>query len=378
MAGPDFPRAEYEKRLETIQIAMHSAGLDALFFASEAEIRYFTGFRTLFWQSPTRPWFLVVPRSGLPVAIIPEIGAELMRSAFVGDLRTWASPHPVNDGLSLLADALRPHERIGLMMGRETGLRMPLADFEALRDRLSACEFIDATAIVQRQRMVKSEAEIALIGEICSIASKSFEAAPDLFREGQTLSDAFRAFKIELLKNGAEDVPYLVGGAGQGGYGDVISPSGEDWLEAGDVLMLDTGATLRGYFCDFDRNFAIGHASPDARRAHDTLWRATEAALAKARPGVTCRDLFEAMAAIIGDSGGDVGRYGHGIGMQLTEPPSLVGFDETMLEPGMVITLEPGIRIGPGRIMVHEENIVIRDGEAQLLTVRAPRELPVI
>ena len=378
MAGPDFPRAEYETRLETIQTAMHGAGLDALFFTSEAEMRYFTGFRTLFWQSPTRPWFLVVPRSGMPVAIIPEIGAELMRSAFVGEIRTWASPHPDDDGLSLLADALRPHARIGMMMGRETALRMPLADYERLRANLTGCEFADATAMVQRQRMVKSEAEIALIGEICSIASKSFEAAPDLFREGQTLSEAFRAFKIELLRNGAEDVPYLVGGAGQGGYGDVISPPGEDRLEAGDVLMLDTGASLRGYFCDFDRNFAIGHASPAAMKAHDTLWRATEAALAAARPGAACRDLFEAMASIVGDDGGDVGRYGHGIGLQLTEPPSLVGFDNTVLQPGMVITLEPGIQIGPDKIMVHEENIVIRDGEPQLLNKRAPRDLPVI
>ena len=378
MAGPDFPRAEFESRLATIQTSMQGANLDALFFTSEAEMRYFTGFRTLFWQSPTRPWFLVVPRSGMPVAVIPEIGAELMRSAFVGEVRSWASPHPDDDGLSLLADALRPHARIGMMMGRETGLRMPLADFETLRTGLCGCEFTDATAIVQRQRMVKSEAEIALIGEICSIASKSFEAAPQLFREGQTLSDAFRAFKIELLKNGAEDVPYLVGGAGQGGYGDVISPPGENWLEAGDVLMLDTGATLRGYYCDFDRNFAIGHASADARLAHDTLWRATEAALAVARPGATCRDLFEAMAAIVGDNGGDVGRYGHGIGMQLTEPPSLAGFDETVVQPGMVITLEPGVRIGPDKIMVHEENIVIRDAEPQLLTRRAPRDVPVI
>ncbi len=168
-------------------------------------------------------------------------------------------------------------------------------------------------------------------------------------------------------------MPYLVGGAGQDGYGDVISPAGGDRLKAGDVLMLDTGATLRGYFCDFDRNFAFGHASPVTRNAYETLWHATEAALAVARPGATCRDLFEAMAEVVGGEGGDVGRYGHGFGMQLTEPPSLVGFDETELVPGMVLTLEPGMRVGPGKIMVHEENIVIRDGDAQLLSRRAPR-----
>jgi len=378
MAVRDFPVSEFEARLEKIRSAMRQNDLDALFFNTEAEIRYFTGFRTLFWQSPTRPWFLVVPKSGKPAAIIPAIGADLMRSAFVGEVRTWSSPHPDDDGLSLLADALRPHARIGVMMGRETALRMPLADFDALRAGLPGSVFVDATAIVQRQRMVKSEAEIATIAEICAIASKSFDVAPALFHEGQTLADAFRAFKIELLKNGAEDVPYLVGGAGQGGYGDVISPPSGETLKAGDVLMLDTGSTLRGYFCDFDRNFAVGHASEAAHRAHDTLWRATEAALAVARPGVTCRDLFKAMAEVIGEDGGDVGRYGHGLGMQLTEPPSLVGFDETVLQPGMVMTLEPGISVGPGKIMVLEENIVIRDGQPQLLSTRAAPELPVI
>ena len=148
------------------------------------------------------------------------------------------------------------------------------------------------------------------------------------------------------LTEGAEDVPYLVGGAGQGGYADVISPPSDQPLENGDILMLDTGATLGGYFCDFDRNFAIGKASDQCRRAHETLHRATEAALAIARPGRTCRDLFEAMAGVIGEGGGDVGRYGHGLGIQLTEPPSLVAFDNRVLEAGMVLTLEPGRGLG--------------------------------
>ena len=376
MAGPDFPRAEYEARLETIQTAMQGAGLDAVFFTSEAEMRYFTGFRTLFWQSPTRPWFLVVPRSGMPLAIIPEIGAELMGSASVGEIRTWASPHPYDDGLSLLADALRPYARIGMMLGRETALRMPLADYERLRADLTGCEFADATAMVQRQRMLKSEAEIALIGEICSIASTSFEAAPDLFRQGQTFSEAFRAFKIELLKNGAEDVPYLVGGAGQGGYGDVISPPGEDRLEAGDVLMLDTGATLRGYFCDFDRNFAIGSPTPAVKSAHAKLVDAVDAASDLARPGGTASQLFHEMDRVLtSGKGTSAGRLGHGLGMQLTEGLSLIPDDHTELMPGMVLALEPGIEVSPGQFMVHEENVVIRRTGAEFLTPRASRDI---
>jgi len=69
---------------------------------------------------------------------------------------------------------------------------------------------------------------------------------------------------------------------------------------------------------------------------------------------------------------------GHGLGMQLTEGPSNTPWDETKLRPGMVMTLEPGMSFGEGKVMVHEENIVIRDGEPELLTRRAAPDLPII
>ena len=142
--------------------------------------------------------------------------------------------------------------------------------------------------------------------------------------------------------------------------------------------MLDTGATLDGYFCDFDRNFAIGHASDDVKRAYATLYKATDAALDIARPGVTCAELFAAMAKIIDQEGGDVGRLGHGLGTQLTESPSIVAFDDTEMRAGMVMTLEPCMVIEGQKIMVHEENILIENGPPRLLTERAPTEIPVI
>lgn len=378
MNEPDFPESEYETRLVRAQAAMQFAHLDALLFTTEAEMRYFTGFRTLFWQSPTRPWFLVVPQQGTPIAIIPEIGAALMRSTWLDDIRTWRSPHATDDGVSLLIAALQGSGRIGITMGRESSLRMPLMDYERMRGGLRGSAFVDASPLVQALRMVKSPAEIEKIAAICDIAASSFARAADLFFAGQPLNEAFRSFKIALLKQGAEDVPYLVGGAGQSGYGDVISPPNEEPLRPGDVLMLDTGATLAGYFCDFDRNFAIGHASDEAKHAYDTLYRATEAALRMARPGVVCRDLYGAMLKVTDQAGSDVGRFGHGLGLQLTEPPSLISFDETVLAPGMVITLEPSMAVGDGKIMVHEENIVIRDGPPELLTRRAAPELPIL
>ena len=113
----DFATTEYEARMAKAQAAMNEAGLDALLLCTEAEVRYFSGFRTLFWQSPTRPWFLILPSSGEPIAIIPEIGAQLMASTWVNDIRTWSSPDPVDDGVSLLVDVLASYKTVGLPNG---------------------------------------------------------------------------------------------------------------------------------------------------------------------------------------------------------------------------------------------------------------------
>ncbi|UWQ24220.1 Xaa-Pro peptidase family protein [Leisingera aquaemixtae] len=380
-----FPEAEFAARTRKAQALMAAQGLDGLLLLTEPEVRYFSGFHTLFWQSPTRPWFLFVPPAGKPVAIIPEIGADLMRRTWIEDIRTWSAPAPGDDGISLLTDLLSPIAgrggSIGLMKGHETSLRMPLGDYERLMAGLPGLKVADATPLVRSLRMVKSAAEIEKLRHICAIGSRTFAQVPQIAREGQPFEDLFRAFRREALAQGADDVPYLVGGAGQGGYSDVISPPTGRPLQAGDIVMLDTGATWDGYFCDFDRNFAIGRADDLSRQAYDVLWRATDAGIAAARPGATCRELFQAMQSVIAemdDQGGDVGRLGHGLGMQLTEWPSHAAFDGTVIEENMVLTLEPSLSYGDGRIMVHEENIVVRAQGAELLTTRAAPELPVI
>jgi len=148
-------------------------------------------------------------------------------------------------------------------------------------------------------------------------------------------------------------------------------------LVEGDVLMLDTGLVWDGYFCDFDRNYSLGPPDPTTTAAHARLIDAVDAAVEIARPGATAAHLFEAMDAIVtgGVGGSDAGRLGHGVGMQLTEGLSLTPHDNTVLEAGMVLTLEPGIEVGPGKIMVHEEDIVITESAPRFLSPRAPREM---
>ena len=373
----DFPRAEYEARLEAANRAMQANNLDAILLASEAEVRYFTGFRTQFWQSPTRPWFVILRRDQTPLAIIPEIGAELMARSDIAEIEAWPAPCPHDDGLSLLKGRLANCQRLGVLMGHETTFRMPLNDVFELRTALPA-EWIDATDIIRDLRMVKSEREIAYIRQICGIASDGFAHVPEIANTGQSLSSVFREFKRMLLELGADDVPYLVGGVDHPSYDDVISPPDDRPLSNGQILMLDTGATLNGYFCDFDRNYAVGTQTESAQRAYTKLYDATNAAMEMARPGVRACDLFAAMAKSMDTQNSDVGRFGHGLGMQLTEWPSLAAWDETIIRENMVLTLEPSTDVDGGGIMVTEENILITDGAPILLSTRAPKELPVL
>lgn len=380
-----FTESEFAARTVKAQAAMAKTGFAGLLLMTEPEVRYFSGFHTLFWQSPTRPWFLFLPATGKPIAIIPEIGADLMRKTWLDDIRTWSAPAPDDDGIGLLTELLSPFalsgDVIGLLKGHETQLRMPLGDFERLSAGLGGLHWADATDIIRNLRMVKSEAEIEKLRYICAVGSRNFATVPQTAKEGMPLEEVFRAFRREALLQGADDVPYLVGGADQGGYHDVISPPSRRPLQNGDILMLDTGAIWDGYFCDFDRNWAVGAADDASRSAYDVLWQATEAGISASRPGATCRDLFAAMKAVISKvdpTGGDVGRLGHGLGMQLTEWPSLAAWDDTVLAENMVLTIEPSLSYGTGRIMVHEENIVVRQGGAELLTERAAPQLPVI
>ena len=373
----DFSEAEFYQRTEKTQKLMYERGLDAILLCTEAEVRYYTGFRSLFWQSPTRPWFVIIPQSGKPIAIIPEIGRDLMERTWVDEIITWPSPRREDDGVSLLVKVLKGSNKIGLLKGEEASLRMPLNDFETLNSKING-SFIDCSDLVKEVRLVKSELEINIIRQVCSIASCAFDRAHQLFHVGQPLDQAFRDFKIALLEAGAEEVPYLVGGAGQDGYSDVISPPSNQLLKNGDILMLDTGSSLKGYFCDFDRNWAIGKASNLAKTAYSKLYNATEVALKKIRPGMTCAQVFSLINSSLGEGDSDIGRMGHGLGIQLTEYPSLMLNDKTVLRENMVMTIEPSLSYGDGLMMVHEENICIRDGEPELLTKRAAEELPVL
>lgn len=381
--GRGFARQEFELRTGRAQHIMRRHELDAIVLTTAPNVRYFTGFDSQFWESPTRPWFLVVAAQSAPIAVIPEIGAPEMSMTWIDDIRTWPAPRPPDDGTSLLAGTLeslsRRFGRIGFELGREHSLRMPVVQFLELRGKLRDIELVNGSPCIWEIRMVKTEAEIARVRHICELASDAYARVPQIVRIGDSERDAARKLRIELAERGADSTPFLPAISGAGGVSQIVCGPHDRIIETGDILFFDTGSTYDGYFCDFDRNFAAGEVSNAARLAHEAMWRATEAGIGAAVAGASTDDVFAAMAKIIenaGPVGNNVGRLGHGLGMQLTEPPSNMPGDGTVLRANMVLTIEPGIEYAPGKMIVHEENIVIRTDGPELLTKRAPRELP--
>ncbi len=380
-----FEESEFEMRTLNAQKMMAEHELDAIFLTTEPNVRYFTGFFTQFWESPTRPWFLIVPKEGKPIAVIPEIGASGMAATWVDDIHTWESPNPEDDGISLVADVLnklpRQYGRIGATLGIESHLRMPFNNFIELSSRLNGTEFVDIATQIHRLRSVKSVAEIDKIRKACEIAHMGFANIPSHARIGQTERDVCKKMHMDMLEAGADIVKYLIAGSGPDGYDSIIMGPTDRRLNRGDVLIIDTGAVYDGYFSDFDRNFAFGTPSDETLKAYRAVYEATDAGFKTARPGATTTDVYHAMWSVMeaaGALGNDVGRLGHGLGIQLTEWPSNTASDNTPLVPGMVITLEPGMMYAPEKSMVHEENLVITETGAEYLSVRCSPELIVI
>jgi Xaa-Pro aminopeptidase len=249
--------------------------------------------------------------------------------------------------------------------GKEMEIRMPVKDLEKLKESINL-NIIDGSDALWDIRMVKTNAEIEHIKYICSIASDAYNQLPSKLAIGDTERDAVRKLKIDMLQKGADSVPFMPGISGEGGVSQIVCGPTDKVLNNGDILFIDTGSTYDGYFCDFDRNYAFGKISSEVERIHETLWLATEAGIKAAVPGATTDEVWVAMNTIIQDAGAignNVGRLGHGLGLQLTEPPSHRPGDNTCIVENMVLTIEPGMEYAPGKMIVHEENIAItKDG----------------
>jgi Xaa-Pro aminopeptidase len=365
-----FPREEYEARLARAQALMQAQNIDALLITAEANYFYFTGHRTHSpWSTFTRPHVAVLTRDGGATMIVhcftrPEAESR----SFVADVREYGSL--VEDAVPQIKQALSDmglaSAVIGCELGYEQRLGLPMRAWEQIVSAFPRAKFQDASDLLWRLRVVKSEAEVERLRKACQATSRAFEVCYSQVREGWTEEQVATVMSKAMLDAGAEAPGFNIICSGKDDYARISArPTGRA-LRKGDMLWVDASAVFDGYWSDFCRAAVPGGPSPEQVRLQRIAHEATMAAIEAIKPGVPVSMIAETCARELGKHGFnltfDAGRCGHGLGLASTEPPHVATYDPTVLEEGMVITVEPGIVNEEGVFCIEENVAVTRDG----------------
>lgn len=235
-------------------------------------------------------------------------------------------------------------------------------------------EFVDAASLMIALRMTKSAEELGYIRkaiEVTTRARQRLYADPSL--AGMTEREAARAIRRLMLEEGGDDTSFVHFQYDvQSKFPGAKAPFHYDRpLPKGVIIGIDTGAYAGMYTVDYVRMAILGKPTDAQKRLYAALLEVNRMMADALRPGATPSDVHRAMVRAAGEAGvvtDGGGRAGHGQGMQLTEPPSVSPKDGTVLQPGMVISTEPGIRSGDLGLVWEDTHVITEDGHEQLTT----------
>jgi Xaa-Pro dipeptidase len=326
-----------------------------------------------------RPVVLLIAKDQVPAIVLPEL--ELQKVASL-PYALQVFPYPENP--AEWDSAFRKAAQALSLDGKRIGVdprQLRLLEFRHVKAGAPEADYPDASEVLGGLRLRKDQAEVEAMRRAVKIAQDALEATIPLIKIGMTEKELSAELVVQLLKHGSNpEMPFapIVSG-GPNSANPHASPT-ERKLQTGDLLVVDWGATYDSYISDLTRTFAVGEVEAEYKKIHQIVQEANAAGRAAARPGVPCAEVDKAARNVIEKSGyGDyfTHRTGHGIGMEGHEDPYMRGDNMQLLEPGMAFTVEPGIYL-PGRNGVRiEDNVVITEDGAEVLS-DMPREIRVV
>lgn len=380
----DFTVDEFRERLGRIHKLMKDRGVDGLVLSDPSNLTYVTGNRTYLYGSKSRPFLCVVPQGGEPILILPNLEVGNGRKcSWCKDVRGWGTGLNADapDVFALVRTVLDEKGLAGGRLAAETGfgqrLGMTLEQWEQLKTCAPGAEWVNVAEIMWAARLRKSQQELAYIRVSCRAADAGFMSAVAAGRAGVTEREVVRAMAMGMMGAGADAPASLIISSGRDRY-DMLNPYATDRrLEQGDQVIFDFGCWHRGYRSDITRWFYVGEPTDTQKRFNEAALAIFYDALAAVKPGNTAEDVDRAAEESIirrGYKENMLHRTGHALGLDVHELPSLGAGDRTVLEPGMVIAVEPGIydfEIGAWRM---EDNVLVTETGYELLT-NAPRDI---
>lgn len=359
MSGPDF-----DSRRNRLIRSFKLSGIDALLVTGQSNVRYLTGFSgDSTWLYVSKPTCLLISDTRYATQIADECGDLPVEIRDAGK--------SMNDAVAGFVKSAKP-ERLGIEEDHLT-----VAQHAGLSDKITSAQLITTSGLTERLREVKDKWELKQIRDAIHMAERGIDVVRSSLRPDQTEKEIRYLLEAAMRSFGANGPGFepIVG----------VGPTAAlPHAHAGDlpvnespVLLIDWGAeTKTGYRSDLTRVFLTGKPTKKMRRVYETVLEAQQQAIAAIRPGIECSAVDRMARQIITDAG--YGKYfghglGHGFGLDIHESVRMSPLSQQVFEPGMVVTVEPGIYL-PGRfgVRIEDDILITRDGHEVLTSV--PRE----
>jgi Xaa-Pro dipeptidase len=362
-----------QSRFDKLNSSLQTSKLDAVILNPGPTLTHLSGLR---FHLMERPVVLMLAKDQEPAIVLPELELQKIMS-LPYKLQVFAYPENPAEWGNSFRRAAQSLDLDGKRIGVEPR-QLRLLEFRYVKAGAPEADYPDASEILSSLRLRKDPTEVEAMRRAVKIAQNALEATIPLIKIGMTEKEISAELIVQLLKNGSDpELPFApIVSSGPNAANPHASPSARQ-LQSGDLLVVDWGAAFDGYISDLTRTFTVGEVDEEYLNIHRIVQEANAAGRAAAMPGVPCANVDKAAREVIENSGYGVyftHRTGHGIGMEGHEEPYMRGDNMQVLEPGMAFTVEPGIYL-PNRNGVRiEDNVVITETGAEVLS-DMPREI---
>ncbi|MBD3664789.1 aminopeptidase P family protein [Sulfitobacter sp. TSTF-M16] len=357
-------------RLDALRDKMLAENIDLVALGPGAHLEWLTGLHP---HGDERPLLLIITQS-TAAFLMPVLEADSARQHTDLPFYTWsddAGPQGALDDLLTAAQAANARS-----IALDETMR---ADFAALvQDTLLQAQRQFTATTIGTLRMRKDAAEIATLKRNAQTADTAMQAAWAAMKPGMTEWDVAEIIRDSFKGQGATPLFHIVGAGPNGAFPH--HQTGSTILQQGDAVVMDLGGSMDGYSSDITRMAVLGNAPEGYAEIHAIVEAAVQAAMQAARPGVRAGAVDAAARDVITKAGyGDyfMHRTGHGMGVEIHEPPYITATSDTVLETGMVFSIEPGIYL-PGRFGIRLEDIVVLRNDGPQVLSDLPRDLRII
>ena len=350
-------------RYDPLRAVAAREGLDAVALVPGANFRRL--FNKDFHQNE-RALVVIVPVKGMPAAVVPNLElASFALINFEGEVFDWRDEVGPGAAFAALAKHM-PLKRLGV-----EGQRMRVMEHHALKHVLPDLEIVDAHRAISALRLHKTDNEIALLKRAIAISESALEMTFADVRAGLTETQVESILVQNLFRCGAEELAFdTIVAAGDNSARPHAKARADYSIKAGDALMFDFGARVGGLCADITRTVFVEHCPDEARALYDTVKDANAVGRALAAPGVSAHDIDDAVIGHLERSPYATlirSKTGHGLGRDVHEDPYIMRGNHTLLEPGMVFTVEPGLyKAGAYGVRIEDDVLVTDEGACSL------------